>query len=315
MSLIKNIDENFLNEWKSVSDEVISISESILEHILRDSNGRRFRISQINGFVYVENKEGFSFSFDKTYDITVKYIIYNCKSYEEEKYCLKAIGVDANSEWDELTKTLTVVTTMVDFKRSELSLEPIVHEVEHMLQYKNGMLKRESLYEKMVEMIKRGKNDEKGYWIGMGLYYTFKHEQDAFIQQFYQYLKRQPKKISLDDAIDNFEHFKNIENIYYAVYDHYNDKTANKKINELGYTRKDYYKRLNYSYKRFLKKLNNVYQRWVYENKERFLTTEGLLNSLIKNVSNLTMLNEELKRRGEKEDLYPFEIEFIYYGT
>lgn len=315
--LIEQIINNnsILTEWKSVSDEVRNIVPDIIDVILHDSRNKEKKINGVQGFGYVENEDGFKYTVTlngKSKDITIKYVLYLFKTEDECNHTINGFSLDKNNSWDENTQTLEIISGLVNGQASDNFKEVLEHEVEHMFEYEMGLQKRVDLYDKTLEMVGRGQNNIRGYFVAFALYYTFPHEQNAFKQQFYIYLTNLKRKIDFDEALENFTPYKQMDNAYDAVYDHYDNKEEIRAINELGYSRKQYFKRLYFGYNRFIRKLKNVYERWFIENKSSFMTKESVFRHTINIMSKKFELSEG-KNFREKEKNLPIEkFEFFY---
>lgn len=301
-----------LDEWKNVSDEVINLTKFIGDKIINDSKNQKYFISDS---YTVLMKEGFfnlklpSYRDVDNKTINVRYRIYEVEDDKKLRDLLTIAKVNMNCQWSEETQTLEIVTAIVDNRLTSDFYESISHEVEHMFQYSIGMKKNANLYDKTIEMYKRGKSDIPAYHIAFAFYYTFKHEQDAFVQQFYQYLNNTEHNYDVDAALDHFDALDVIENIQDIVYERFNDERYVKAINELGFDRKAYFRRLHFSYNRLLKKMKNAYMRWheekrndislneathqIWQIKEQFRLTQKAKSKDIKDYNELISFKKE----------------------
>lgn len=306
---------NFINEWKNVNDEVRQITSEINSLLLNDIKNRPKYLSRLISLKYIENKEGVKYSFKtingNTEEILIKYCLYLTHSEEESRNVIKYSNVNFNSSWDEENKTMVIVATLVNGQPSQSYLEAIEHESEHMYEYAMGLEKKISLYDKMVDNINNRQNEPRAYFVNLALYYTFVHEQNAFKQQFYVYLINLNKEISFEDALENYIPYKQMNNAFDAVYDFYEDVDTIKAINELGYKRRTYYKRLYYGYKRFVEKLKGIYKRWYIENKDKFLTKEQKVMDSINSISKQMELSEGKTFREKEKNKIDYKFEFF----
>lgn len=301
MKLLEEIHKNhikYITEWKSVSDDVIRLSEYISNAVLEDIEKCNQKIKKVDGINYIlfySNQFKLKlpqFNNIENKIIKVNYTFYDVKN-EFDKTFLNRINVSLNSEWNESNDTMILVGILENGIIPKQFLEDITHEVEHMFQYSMGMNKREMLYDKMVDIIKNNTSNKYKYFVALALYYTFKHEQDSFTQQFYKFLNNNKDKIKdFDNALESFDIYNNIENAYYAAYDLYDNKESIETMNELGYSRRDYYKRLNFSYKRLIKKFENAYVRFSFEKSQRSLKGESIIKNRIHKMSKLIELSE-----------------------
>lgn len=120
--------------------------------------------------------------------LTVHYIMYCLETQREYYILMLKLGKNANSEADSETNTIKIVSAFIGDGVSEDFYETISHELEHLYQYGKGMKKREGLYDRAVAMA--NSKDDSSKYVGLGCYYSFKHEQDAFVHQFYTFLQK-----------------------------------------------------------------------------------------------------------------------------
>ena len=312
---IKKFKDDFINEWRHVNDEVHEITSEISSLILNDMKNKPKYLGKKVTFPYYENKDGISYTFcikngDKK-NILIKYTLYIVESEEDSENITRISGLNFNSSWDEESKTMIIVSTVVDKEPTKSFYETIEHEAEHMYEYAVGMQKKVDLYDKVHNMVTKGQNNLRAYYVASALYYTFNHEQDAFKQQFYIYLINLNRNISFDNALNEYKPFKQMDNAFDAVYDYYDDKETMKAINELGYRRRDYFKRLYFGYNRFIEKMKDVYSRWWDENKDRFLTSEQRIKKTIWLMSRRMELTEGSTFREKEKNLLEYKYEFF----
>ena len=143
--------------------------------------------------------------------------------------------------------------------------ETIYHELEHLYQYGMGMEKRKTLYEKTRELHERGNNDINGFDVGLCCYFSFKHEQDAFVHQFYAQLFQNTKNDDFENLIKFYQPYKTMLKAYNVLLKNRNNKSIMNAINYLGYSRSSFIKLVNYRWKRFKRKLLNAYSRFIEE--------------------------------------------------
>ena len=311
---IEFLKKQYITEWKNVNDKVHQITSEICTLILNDIQNRTKYLSKIYKLPYFENKEGIKYNFvtakGKSEDVLIEYTLYLTDSEEESRNIIKS-GLNFNSSWEEDTKTMIIVSTLVNNKPSQAFKEAIEHESEHMYEYAMGLQKKVDLYDKMIDNINNKQNEPHVYYTNLALYYTFVHEQNAFKQQFYVYLNQLNKKISFEDALENYTPYRQMDNAFDAVYDFYDNKDTLKAINDLGYKRRTYYKRLYYGYNRFIEKLKSVYQRWYIENKDKFLTKEQRVVDSIYTISRQMELSEGKTFIEKEKNKIEYKNEFF----
>lgn len=312
---IKIFKKYFINESGGVNDNLKDIVNDIIQLILNDYKKRKKYISNIYNIPYVENDEGVKYNVvlnkNQNCSIIVKYVLYFAESEEERRNILKITKINFNSSWDEENKTMSIVDVLVNGQFNNNFFQTVEHEAEHMYEYAMGMHKNKTLYDKTVDLMQKGQDNIYSYYVGAAFYYTFKHEQEAFKQQFYIYLNQLNKKITFDNALNNYVPFKKMNNMYDAVYDNEDNENLMKAINELGFSRRDYFKRLYYQYNRFLLKLKQCYLRWWNDNKERFLTQEEKVICCINKFSQQMELSEGKTFIEKEKNKIKYKNEFF----
>lgn len=305
MKYIKNVRQmkKIILEAKSISDAVVKLSKIVSDGIINDSSKQKAKRSKLTDVDFIENEFQIKIGgYLRNNDIlTVHYIMYYLETQREYYILLPKLGKSANSEADSETNTIKIVSAFIGNGVSEDFYETISHELEHLYQYGKGMQKREGLYDRAVSMI-NSKNKYSKY-VGLCCYYSFKHEQDAFVHQFYTFLHKSDKQVSFEDYLDGFHPYQMLNEVYDFVINNQDNREVMNSINELGFTRKKFINLIYYRIKRFDTKLYNAYCR--YNN-----DTEKLCeNSIDKFVSRALRKIEESKKIG-----YDIEwgIESIY---
>lgn len=272
-----------LNEYKNISDDVYQFSVDLYHKILNDADIRQMQKSRVNGFLFVQNtlllnNTNVKWIFNNIDSLKVNYILYVSETTKEYNYIMQNIDADANSESDYDNKSITIVSGYIDDYISPDFLSNICHEVNHLYEYDNGRKKRVDLYDKVRELIAMKNND--AYIVGNAFYYSFQHEIDAFVHQFYGFLKQEkPNHLDFEQLL-NYSEYMNALSAYKFVYNKRNDKKVMNWINYLGYDRKSYFKRLKYGLKKLFTKIKNAYLRYKLENRQM---TEGAIHRLQKN--------------------------------
>ena len=109
------------------------------------------------------------------------------------------------------------------------------------------------------------KNDINGYYVGLCCYFSFKHEQDAFVHQFYAQLFQNTKNNDFENLINIYQPYKTMLKAYNVLVKNRNNDSIMNAINYLGYSRSSFIKLVNYRWKRFKRKLLNAYSRFIEE--------------------------------------------------
>lgn len=288
-------------EYKSISDDVVRVSNEVGQKILKQALGKSKKMSKDHMTKFVDGT--FQFQIDNFLKggnvLTVEYIMYFVKSVELYNALNNRMKQNANSEADEDTNTIKIVAGFINGKPSSDFYGTIYHEVEHLYQYGMGMEKRKELYDRMRELIDRGESDINAYYVGLCSYYTFKHEQDAFVHQFYSMLRQTNDNNSFEKSINNFTPYKNFDAAYNVLINNQDNQRIMNAINYLGFTRKKFIDLVYYRFNRFENKLLNAYRRYLCDKAE----AEGI--GLEKQIRRMNEWINESKKCG-------YDIELTY---
>lgn len=271
-----------LKEEKSISKEVRQLGDAISRIIFKDSFDKKQYLSQIKNIPYFENTLSISinkilgtdkhnFGFD---DLTVSYILYNCDT--EEEYQEKVIKDGKCSEASFEDRSILIVSAMIKGYIIPSFIDEIYHELTHLLQYGVGMEKRKELYDNAISLVQNA-NEDISRTIGSILYYTFKHEQDAMVHQFYSKLMNSHMQSnSFEEFISKSEYGYLVKlrttYFYYKQFDR--DKVTNILLT-LGMDCNHFEKRMNYGISRFKTKLKNAYDKYLFDTRQKRLTVES----------------------------------------
>lgn len=293
--------KKILLERKSISDDVIKVSNEVGKKILNDAVKQPPKISKDYMVKFVEGSFKLKIdNFLKGYNIlNIEYLMYFVETKEIYDILNTNLKQNANSEADEETNTIKIVAGFINGAPSYDFYETIYHEVEHLYQYGMGMKKRKDLYKRVRDLIDRGENDINGYYVGLCCYYTFKHEQDAFVHQFYSSFKQNNENVSLNQALNSFSPYKNFDKAYGILVNYQDNPKIMKAINYLGYTRKKFIDLVYYRFKRFENKLRNAYKRHLCDVNEK----RGI--NIDKQIRRVNMWLDECKKYGS-------EVEWTY---
>lgn len=261
------LNKNIILEYKSISDDVADFSEYVGNAIINDAQNQVRTASEQTYQYFKENTFQIRVrNFLKGGDIlTVNYIMYFVETEEGYNILVKGLGQKANSEADEETNTIKIVSAFIGVNVADDFYETIYHELEHLYQYGMGMEKRKTLYEKTRELLDRGNNDINGYYVGVCCYFSFKHEQDAFVHQFYAQLFQNTKNNDFEKLLNIYQPYKTMLKAYNVLVKNRNNESIMNAINYLGYSRSSFIKLVNYRWKRFKRKLLNAYSRFIEE--------------------------------------------------
>lgn len=192
-SIVEN--RQFLNEKWSYSSDVEEESDKLIEAIQDNFlNGESAKITkdiiiyvgEINDYLIFDNR------------ITIQYYVYNCHNMEVINYLYNGGGYyQSGYIEDDKTLILTLYAINDDLQKG-LTKKETVHEVEHVMQSFYGKINTEK-YTKLVSdiysvannVLQSPNNHSKlDIIIAKSIYYSNSHEQDAFMQEYYQELKK-----------------------------------------------------------------------------------------------------------------------------
>lgn len=269
--------QNFLNEEKSISQIVSRYGDRLYQIIVNDFKRKyktkEYYFSQGSRFPFITGSFQYSVSeLDSRIEtIDVEYFIYLCYSdYEYEK--IFESDIILNSEYNDKTQSMRLVglslydDILPDFKAT------IYHELTHLFQYGQGMEKQVNLYDKCVEFTKSSDETKKN--VGWLTYFTFPHEQDAMVHQFYAQMKEMNSSRDIRYCIMHYSEYKNIN--YLMDYIKTHKKEIKPYANELGFTVGQWYKRVYFAERRIVKKLCNAFNKYSMEKVNESALRESL---------------------------------------
>ena len=273
--------KNRILEYKSISDSVINLTNRVGKKIIESAKRMKVKRSEQTNINYAEGcfKMDVNNYLKGGNTLTVEYIMYFFNSQDSYNVFLKNDDENVNSEADPDTNTIKIVSAFINNDVTNDFYETISHELEHLYQYGKGMEKRQELYDKVKRLLEYRGNNIDAYYVGLTCYYSFKHEQDAFVHQFYTRLKQNGKRGKFEECIREYQPYQTINKAYDILLTYQDNQRIMKAINYLGFTRKKFLNLLYYRLKRFDKKLYNAYDRYMKETRE---LTEGRINWLIK---------------------------------
>lgn len=272
--------KEFIKEESSVSRDVKFLGNVIGKKIFKDSMSINQKLSNVKEIPYLENT--FSLNINDLYEgknnpfnideLTISYIIYNCDS--ERDYFEKVYKYGNASESSFEKKSMLIVSAMIEGNMVHSFIEEIYHELTHLLQYGMGMEKKVDLYDIVVQELKNPL-DKVTEAIFRLVYMTFKHEQDAFVHQFYARLRTSKDKRPFEDILQETEYgyCKKLRVTYFYGKKYEND-VVNQSLDKLGMNCEKFEKRINYGITRFKNKLKNAYDKYLIDSTSQNITTE-----------------------------------------
>lgn len=252
-------------ESKSISDAVVKIGKEVGYEIITDVYSHPLKMSKFNMTKFADGN--FRIQVDNFLKggniLTVEYTMYFVDTIEKYDALISMLGSNANSEAEAETNTIKIVSAFINDHPSKDFYPTIYHELEHLYQYGMGMEKRVNLYDKVKWLIDNGEDDINGYYVGLCCYYSFKHEQDAFVHQFYAELHRDDGRNSFDNCLKSYTPYVTMNKAYNVLMKHQDNPKIMEAINYLGYSRKKFISFVWYRLDRFYKKLLNAYRRYI----------------------------------------------------
>lgn len=199
--------------------------------------------------------------------ITLEYYVYVCSNDELCKLIIDE-GYSENN-FDEKNKTLTITLYTVLYQLvEEPSNKNLSHELEHILQISNGSKYNknyseliDNAYKQASEVISNSANyNPADILLAWLIYYSNPHEQDAFINEYYQDLRSNKQFINDEDSATHIK-YKD----YISKYEFFLNNIQGEKINNaikryglFGYNLKNFQIMCEKGSKRFFKKMKNV---------------------------------------------------------
>ena len=291
---------SLIRESKGHSKEVTDLGYQIIDAMMKDlptSTEYRKRDYMIN---YKENSIKVDFRNGIT-SITLRYTVYLCGTKDEYLDFIRYNEPHFECEYNFKNRTMTIVTCHYDGHFSEDLEEVVMHETMHMFQYDKGLEKKVDLYQRAIDLYRMSEKDIDACQIGIALYYSFQHEQDALIQQFFQFLKDNNfNSYSMEEyerAIQSFEPYKLFTNTINIVRNNHKNKRMQNAIAYLGFDNDGYMKRINIGYHRFKKKLHRAFDEHIRLYNEEHMSIEAR----IRRDNRLGLLEYNPKNKPKKE--------------
>ena len=264
-----------LNEWKNVSNNVKTVGNEIVELISNAAKQKiktdNVKLSPVLGYPYVDGSFNYSFkdgSFGELDCIKVSYTVYMVDGYDEYNAIIRGENtMQLNSESDYEGKKMSIVSAFVGGYPSKDFTENVYHELNHLYEYSQGMQKNVNLYDIVVNVVNGNiDSDELTKMIALTIYYTFKHEQDAFVHQFYGFLIQEHPDGDFEHLI-RYSEYPNLENALSSVMEKSNGSVTEieKRLGVFGLTIAKYNKRISYGLPRLERKLKNAFRRYCIE--------------------------------------------------
>lgn len=302
---------NIILEKSSINDSIVTLANAVCDEIIkRVENGQKLK-SKITYSDFIHGSFQYKIeNFLKGGNIlTVNYTIYLVENEFEYHILVRDLGDSSNSEADSDTNTIRIVSGFIYGKPSSDLYETIYHELTHMYQYGMGMTRRNDLYDKAQELSNKGENDIDACYVGYCTYYSFKHEQDAFVHQFYAYLTNNGKRDKFEVLSNGFPYYEFINNEFNTVIKYQNKPQMIKAMNYLGYDKKSFIELIKYRKKRFNAKMYNAYKRYI---EDSLPVNEHTMDFIARRISKIILENYEKAKeiKWGLESIYNFNLNY-----
>ena len=265
-----------MNERWSVSYDVEDETDKLLDSIkLNMGSGEQTCIER--GIYFVKGQFNEYQMFGRVID--VYYYVYVCRNDELCEFMMKN-GAYSNG-FDETTDTLDVTMYMVgnEWKGIE-SYKRLTHEIEHIMQVQYG-IKNNGNYHELTDMAyhiasqiiaSQGAYSKIQKDIAYLVYYSNSHEQDAFMQEYYQELKADPSILMTrrSETHEIFDYYTDLCNEYLQNENNQHFVRALKDYTICGYTKNSFKKMITKRLERFQKKMRNVEKHFKSGSNTRF---------------------------------------------
>lgn len=285
--------KQFIFEWGGVNDNVAMVANAISNEINDISNNNsNVQMSNELKLPYLEGE--FIFDFSKVLEnptetfgidsLKVTYTLYFFKSLEQYNNYIDKHVMTCEAYLDD--NEINIVGGIVDGYFNDMITQEIYHELDHIFEYVKGSQYREDLYETILDTI-NNHNDEIIRNAAFLLYYSFVHEQNAFVHQFYGYITSEKLKPDIEQFeyyLMSFSEYRSLS-IHERTYRNLLKSQEEKKkliiwLETLGYNFNTFSKRCNYSKSRLRRKLYKAFRRYCIENRDKFYKTEMLRNRM-----------------------------------
>lgn len=245
-------------------DDAIGHVYDVVTSCIRDGNVKLNKIGDGVGLYSGSDKISL-FGID---DITLNFYVYECPDDEVCRYMIANAFSENNYDEDEKVLTVTVFTVLGSLVE-EISNKNVSHELEHILQVSKGHrgnVRYNSLvdnaYRAASEVInsKGNNNNDFDVIVAWLIYYSNPHEQDAFMNEYYQDLRSMRQLIQDRNSETHIRYYDYCKK--YGIVRKYqsNQDFLNilQKYRIYGYTLHNFNIMIDKGLKRFLKKMKNI---------------------------------------------------------
>ena len=257
--------ESLITEMWSYSEDMDSAMEYVYDTIANNINNTERHIMD-KGIVLIKGVIKNNLTLFNIPDITCEYYVYDSSDDEKYRFIYKN-GYSVNGYYEKEKLLVVTLYTVNGRLIEEPSNKNLSHELEHILQISKGLEHNKnysqlmnSAYNYASEIIADSTSSITETILAWLIYYSNKHEQDAFMNEYYQDLRNNQQfvndkdsetHIRLADYADKYEKFNK-----YADTSEMRDAIKHYKM--LGYTKANLSVMFNKGLNRFKKKMLNI---------------------------------------------------------
>ena len=257
--------EKLITEMWSYSDQMDNTMDYVYDILSKNiHNGEMYKLDYGIGLRRGIIKNLTLFGID---DITFEYYIYECRDNETCRYIIN--NAFSENDYSENEKHLVVTFyTVMGQLIEEPSNKNLSHELEHILQISQG-IKNNPRYNQLVNSAYNmassviADSDNKNKFdviIAWLIYYSNKHEQDAFMNEYYQDLRNMKSLINDKNSETHLRYNDYLKKV--AIFkNNINNQTLLQALSQYkiyGYNIKNFQIMIDKGLHRFQKKMNNI---------------------------------------------------------
>lgn len=262
----RSINENIrlITEKWSFSDVIDDNVPIVLDFIQSDLTNADMEQIDKGLFIHIRENVPYEVLGRK---LTLNYFVYNCSDDTLCDFIYKNGDYINGFQEDENILNLTLYMVRNQW-RSDYCEKNVSHELEHILQIEYGLSKNQN-YTRLMDnaydyasqiLRKKDIHSKEEIIVAWLIYYGNSHEQDAFIQEYGQVLKKNPFYIFTKNS-DTHNILKNYTNCCNYFLENIDSKRITNAINQyrfFGYNKSNFRMMATKQLNRFKKKMNNI---------------------------------------------------------
>lgn len=262
--LIQKNKELIFERW-SYSSQMDDMMDYVYTQLSNDLPNSKTR--KIDNGIWLKTNVIDNLSIFGVNDVTFEYYVYVCENDEMCKYVIN--NCYSMNNFNEMNNELAITFYTVNYQIvEEPSNKNLSHELEHILQISQGRknntnysLLMDGTYNLASQIISDETNiniyDETIAWL---MYYSNPHEQDSFMNEYYQDLRCHRQFLNSNDSETHLRYYDYVDkyNFFINNMNKTDLLTAVKKYKLYGYTIGNINLMCQNGIKRFKKKMNNI---------------------------------------------------------